>query len=210
MSEHLWRSRFAADPTIIGRKLVLNTISYEVIGVAADNLSIIRNPETARNPEGTRNADLYVPFGYYANRPYLHDRTQRAGFYGIGRLKSSVSIDQATAELRAIARNLELQYPDSNTGFSVSVAPLRESLVGNYRPMLWLLEAAAVLVVMITCANIANLLLARSVVRQKEIAVRAALGASQERIIAQLLIESAVLASLGGALGVLSRSGASR
>ena len=69
LSEHLWRSRFAADPAIVGRKLTLNTISYEVVGVAADSLSIVRNPETARNSQGARNADLYAPFGFYANRP---------------------------------------------------------------------------------------------------------------------------------------------
>ncbi len=86
LSEHLWRSRFGADPAIIGRKLALNTINYEVVGVAAENLSIIRNPETARNSQGARNADLYAPFGFYANRPYMHDRNQHAGFYGIARL----------------------------------------------------------------------------------------------------------------------------
>ena len=87
LSEHLWRSRFAADPNIVGRKLSLNRISYEVVGVAAESLSILRNPETARNSQGARNADLYAPFGFYANRPYYHDRTNRGGFYGIARLK---------------------------------------------------------------------------------------------------------------------------
>ena len=80
LSEHLWRSRFGADPTIVGRKLVLNTISYEVVGVAAESLSIIRNPETARNSQGARNADLYAPFGFYADRPYYHDRRNRGDF----------------------------------------------------------------------------------------------------------------------------------
>ena len=83
LSEHLWRSRFAADPTIVGRKLILNTISYEVVGVAAESLSIIRNPETARNSQGVRNADLYAPFGFYADRPAYHDRRNHVGFYGI-------------------------------------------------------------------------------------------------------------------------------
>ena len=201
LSEHLWRSRFGADPGIIGRKLILNTISYEVAGVAADNLSIIRNPETARNSQGARNADLYAPFGFYANRPYMHDRTAHAGFYGTARLKPGVSIDQAAADLKVIARNLELKYPESNTGSSVSVSSLRESLIEKYRPMLWLLEAAVALVLLITCANIANLLLVRTAAREKEIATRAALGASRGRLIAQLLTESAVLAVIGGALG---------
>jgi predicted permease len=203
LSEHLWRSRFGADPAIIGRKLTLNTINYEVVGVAAENLSIIRNPETARNSQGARNADLYAPFGFYANRPYMHDRAQLVGFYGIARLKPGVSVDQAAAELQVIARNLELKYPDSNTGSSVSVSSLRDSLIEKYRPMLWLLEAAVVLVLLITCANIANLLLVRTAVREKEIAMRAALGASRGRLIAQLLTEGVVLALLGGMLGCL-------
>jgi putative ABC transport system permease protein len=203
LSEHLWRSRFAADPAIVGRKLTLNTINYEVVGVAADSLSIVRNPETARNSQGARNADLYAPFGFYANRPYMHDRDTRNGFYGIGRLKQGVSIEQAAADLKVIARNLELRYPASNAGYGIAVTSLRDSIVGKYRAMLWLLEAAVALVLLITCANIANLLLVRTAAREKEIAVRAALGASRGRLIAQLLTETVVLALFGGVLGCL-------
>jgi putative ABC transport system permease protein len=203
LSERLWRSRFAADPTIIGRKVTFNTISYEVVGVAAENLSIIRNPETARNSQGDRNADIYAPFGFYANRPYLHDRSAHAGFYGIARLKQGVSVEQAAADLKVIARNLELKYPESNTSVGVSVNLLRDSLTEKYRAMLWLLEAAVALVLLITCANIANLLLVRAAVREKEIALRASLGASRGRLIAQLLTESVVLAFFGCVLGCL-------
>lgn len=203
LSEHLWRSRFGADPAIIGRTLTLNTINYEVVGVMDDNLAIVRNPETARNLQGARNADLYAPFGFYANRPYMHDRGQHVGFFGLARLKPGVSVEQADADLKVIARNLELKYPVSNAVASVSVISLRDSLIEKYRPMLWLLEAAVVLILLITCANIANLLLVRTAAREKEIAMRAALGASRGRLIAQLLTESAVLAVLGGALGCL-------
>jgi putative ABC transport system permease protein len=203
LSEHLWRSRFGADPNIVGRKLSLNTISCEVIGVAAESLSIIRNPETARNSQGARNADLYAPFGFYADRPYMHTRRDHLGFYGIARLKHDVSIERARAELKVIARNLEIKYPDSNTDVSVAVSPLQDSVVGTYRSMLWLLEAAVGLVLLITCANIANLLLVRGAAREKEIAMRAALGASRGRLIRQLLSESVVLAFFGGALGCL-------
>ncbi|HEY4271194.1 MAG TPA: ABC transporter permease [Candidatus Udaeobacter sp.] len=203
LSEHLWRSRFAADPSVIGRKLILNTISYEVVGVAAESLSIIRNPETARNSQGVRNADLYAPFGFYADRPYYHGRRNRGGFYGIARLKHGVSIEQATADLKVIAGNLEIKYPDSNTAIGVAVGPLQDSVVGNYRSMLWLLQAAVTLVLLITCANVANLLLVRATAREKEIAMRAVLGASRGRLIRQLFSESVVLAFFGGALGCL-------
>jgi predicted permease len=203
LSEHLWRSRFAADPAIVGRKLSLNTISCEVVGVAADSLSIVRNPETARNSQGARNADLYAPFGFYSNRPYMHDRNARLGFYGIGRLKHGVSIEQAAADLKVIARNLQSQYPGSNTGIGIAVTSLRDSVVGKYRAMLWLLESAVALVLLITCANIASLLLVRAAAREKEITMRAALGASRGRLITQLLTESVVLASFGGVLGCL-------
>ena len=203
LSEHMWRSRFAADPSIIGRKLTFNTITYEVVGIVPDNFSIIRNPETSRNSQGDRNADLYAPLGFYAARPYLHDRNARAGFYGIGRLKKGVSLDQAAADLKVIGRNLEVRYPESNTGASVTIRSLQDSVVGQYRAMLWLLEAAVALVLLITCANIANLLLVQAATREKEIAIRAAVGASRRRLISQLMTESVVLAFCGGVLGCL-------
>src|SRR4029077_13493371 len=153
--------------------------------------------------QGDRNADLYAPFGFYADRPAYQDRRNHVGFYGVARLRHGVSIEQARADLKVIARNLEIKYPDSNTGVSVAVSPLQDSIVGKYRPMLWLLGAAVALVLLITCANIANLLLVRTTAREKEIAMRAALGATRGRLIRQLLSESIVLAFFGGAFGCL-------
>ncbi len=133
----------------------------------------------------------------------MHDRNARIGFYGIGRLKQGVSIEQATADLKVIARNLELKYPDSNTGITIAVTSLRDSVVGKYQAMLWLLEAAVVLVLLITCANVASLLLVRAAAREKEITLRAALGASRGRLFTQLLTESVVLSLFGGVIGCL-------
>jgi predicted permease len=190
LSEHLWRARFGSDPNVIGRKLSLNGIVYEVVGVAPNSLLT------------RRNTDLYAPLGFYANRPYLHNRSFHGEFYGVGRLKNGISISQASADLQVIAHNLEMRYPDSNAGRGVKLVPLRDNLVGEYRAMLLLLLSAVALVLVITCANIATLLLARATARRKEIALRVALGATRARIIVQLLTESVVLSFLGGVVGL--------
>ncbi|MBA3881801.1 MAG: ABC transporter permease [Chthoniobacterales bacterium] len=190
LSERLWRTRFGSDPNVLGRKLSLNGIGYEVVGVAPNSLL-------------TRSStDLYAPLGFYADRPYLHNRSFHADFYGIGRLKAGIPIEQANADLQLVAQNLAVRYPDSNTARGVKIVPLRETIVGEYRSMLLLLLSAVALVLVITCANVATLLLARAAARRKEIALRVALGATRQRIIGQLLTESVVLSLLGGVVGL--------
>jgi putative ABC transport system permease protein len=191
LSEALWRTRFGADPRIIGRVLTLNFISYEVIGVMPAELT------------SPRNIDLYAPFGYFAQRPYLTQRDSHPGLFGIGRLKKGMSIGQAQADFGVICQGLEKQYPDSNAGNGVKFTQLLENAVGEYRETLWLLLGAVGFVLLIACANLASLQLARAAGRRKEIAVRAALGASRGRLLSQLFCESVLLAAIGGALGLL-------
>jgi putative ABC transport system permease protein len=191
LSDRFWRNRFAADPKIIGRTLVLNDVSYEVIGVA---------PARIMNPE---NMDVYLPMGHFPDPATLTDRGRHPGLNCLGRLKPGVSLEAAAAEFRVIARNLEVQYPDTNSNISAKVTPLLEDVVGQYRMTLYLLLAVVGLVLLIGCANVANLLLGRAIVRQREILLRAALGASRVRLVSQLLFESVVLAISGGVLGLL-------
>ncbi len=193
LSHSLWLRRFDSSPETLGRTIQLDKQPYTVVGVLPPGFELFQP------------ADLYVPLGPWA-ATLPDDRGWHPGILPVARLKDGVSIEQARAEMETISRQLETEYPQFNRGVRARVLPLQDVLVQNVRPALLVLLGAVALVLLIACANVANLLLTRAVGRQKEIAVRTALGGSRGRIVRQLVIESVVLASLGGAAGVLLAS----
>jgi putative ABC transport system permease protein len=183
----LWHRRFGGDPAIVHRRIALDGRSYTVVGVA---------PATLQYPE---TSGLWVPLGL----DYAKERRQAHYLGVLGRLKPGVSLARAQAEMSAIAGRLERQYPAEDKGWSVALTGLKDSTVQTIQPALAMLQLAAWLVLSIGCANVANLLLARMGSREREIAVRAALGAGRWRLARQIAAESVILFSAGGALGLL-------
>ena len=193
LSYGAWQRRFQGDSNIAGKPITLNGEAYTVIGVM---------PATFQFPGAT--IEIWSTPAYDLNK-----RNRRSHYlYAVGRIRKGVTLGRAQAEMTTIASRLEQQYPDSNRGRTINLVPLQEQMIGSYRPALLLLWGAVALVLLIGCANIAHLLLARSASRQREFAIRAAMGAGRSRLIRQLLTESAILAGAGGLLGLaLSTAG---
>jgi putative ABC transport system permease protein len=198
ISDDFWKKHFAADPNVIGHTVTLDRRPHTVIGVM---------PAGFQFPIQNEPIDFYVSIAEDAANPDGGTPTTKQrgnhSLQAVARLKPGVTIAQANSDLSTIAEALAKQYPDSNTHFGVLAKPLREDMIGDVRPALYILFAAVVCVLLIANANVANLLLARASARGKEIALRAAMGASRVRIIRQLLTESVLLAGLGGLFGLL-------
>jgi putative ABC transport system permease protein len=190
ISDRLWGRIFSRDPNVLGRSVNFGNQPYTIIGVM---------PPQMFSP---RTVDVWFPIMRRTDHPAWQTRDNHPGLFGWARLKQGVTQEKALNELKQIAARLAQQYPDSNADVSVTVTPLLENQVKDYRDSLNLLLGAVALVLLIACANLANLLAARGAARAREFAVRAAVGASRWQIIRQLLIESIVLALVGGALGL--------
>ena len=191
ISEALWKNRFAGSPKAIGQQLVVDAVPREIVGILPNDIQLMRT------------AQVYLPLGDLRAEKDMLQRDNHPGFSALGRLKPGVTLQQAQADLDNIARELTRKFPASNTGRSVHTERLLEAFVGDYRQSLNLLLVAVGCVLLIACANVTNLQLARALARGKELAVRAAMGASRWRLMRLMLIESAILGIVGGIAGLL-------
>ncbi len=189
ISDRLWRRVFNADPSVLGRSITLHDQNFTVIGVM---------PPQVTSPQ---DSDVWLSMMRRSNNPVWMQRFIHPMIYVWGKLKPGVTLEQARSEMKTIAARLEKAYPETNGKETAIVTPLLENLVGKYRINLTLLLGAVGLVLLIACANLANLFAARGAARAREFAIHAAVGATRGQIVKKLLIESFVIALLGGALG---------
>jgi putative ABC transport system permease protein len=184
-----WQRAFGGRTDVVNQRILLNGETYTIVGIMHPDWRF-----------GGRDMAVFVPGAFTAD-----ERQQRGGHYlgALGRLKPGVAVDQAQVEMSGIAARLELQYPDTNKGWGTVLTPFRDAYVGDIRPMLLILLGAVGLVLLIACANIANMLLARASARAREMAIRGAIGAGRGQLVQQLLIESLLLAIAGGAIGLV-------
>lgn len=191
IGEGLWRHRFGGSPSVIGQQLMVDTVPRAIVGVLPNKMGVVRS------------AQVFIPLGDLRADKDILERGNYPGFSSVGRLKPYVTLEKARADLDGIARDLERRYPNSNTGRRITARTLLEATVGDYRQNLGFLLVAVSGVLLIACANVANLELARALSRRKEIAVRAAMGASPWRLMRLVSIESAMLGLIGGAAGLI-------
>jgi predicted permease len=198
LADGFWRRRFGGDAGIVGRTILLNDTPIEIVGVMADGF---RDLDETFRPQ----VDIWLPLGLteiVLRQPALADRNYRV-FYGVGKLREGVSRGEAQAELDAIAKTLAVSYPDTNEGYGLHVRSMRDHFLGSlYQPIL-LLALGSALTLLVACANVSSFLLGRVTGRASEFAVRAALGASRGTLVAQVLLECALLTVFGGLLGLL-------
>jgi putative ABC transport system permease protein len=189
LSHRIWQRRFNSDPRVVGRAVRINSRSFTVIGVLPPGFTGI-----------TDTAEMWTPFAAMMSESFLKNRGTR-GFQALARLAPNATQSSAQAEMNTISKALETAYPATNEKRGVEVSPLEREIFGDIRPTLWTLMGAVALVLLLACVNVANLQVARAEARQRELAVRTALGAGRGRLIRQLMTESFLVAGLGAALG---------
>jgi predicted permease len=186
-----WKRTFGSSLDVVGKSITLNATSYEIVGVIPQGFTFYGHDR-----------DVYTPIGQWNDKSF-RDRRIDLSAHAIGRLKSGVTLEQAKSDMDRVAQNLAVAFPEADKNVGISLVSMKEDIVGNVQPFLIVLLAAVGFLLLISCANVANLLLARAMGRSREFAIRVALGANHMRVIRQLLTESILLAAAGGALGLL-------